>query len=128
MYVWETDSPVYGRVRREHGTWGFAVVMKCDWDGSGERTERLVKNEMGTVLLREEVRMSQSLGSVGASCGMTLNLGKFESARVDVWKTMPCSPEAAEETYRECYEFVSNKVQEVVCSIRKDVKEAIAGS
>ena len=123
MYVWETDFPVYGRVRREHGSWGIMVVMKCDWENSGTRTEKVVRNECGTILLREEVRMAKSLGSVGASCGMTINLGNYESARVDVWKTMPCESDAAEETYKDCYAFVSGKVEEVVGTIRTDVSK-----
>jgi len=124
MYVWESGAESIGRVRREHGTWGVMVTMKRDWYNDGNRFERVTVNEGGTCLLPEEVRMAPQLGSVGASCGYTINLGNYESARVDVWKTLPCKPEDADETYDECYQFVSGKVGELVVQIRNDAQQS----
>lgn len=46
--------------------------------------------------------------------GRTINLGNYESARVDVRITVPCDPEALEEAYQFASEWVSEKINAAV--------------
>lgn len=49
---------------------------------------------------------------VRVSAGTTMNLGNFESMRIDVSITLPCRVEDVDETYLRCSEFVSEKIAE----------------
>ena len=55
--------------------------------------------------------MSDQMGSVGMSCGVTINMKNFESARIDCWVTLPSKEEEMEAAYQRCYDFASNKVK-----------------
>jgi len=55
---------------------------------------------------------SSEKGSCGFSCGLTINMGNYESARCDAWLTLPCTEEDADEVHQKCLKFVSAKVQE----------------
>ena len=52
--------------------------------------------------------------SITVEGGRTLNLGNFESARVGVIMTMPCTKETLEEAYTYATEWVSAKIEEAV--------------
>lgn len=52
--------------------------------------------------------------SITVEGGRTLNLGNFESARVGVTMTMPCTKETLEEAYTYATEWVSEKIEEAV--------------
>ena len=49
---------------------------------------------------------------VGCGMGLTINMGNFESRRVDAWVTLPCTEDSADDTYDKCHAFVSKKVEE----------------
>lgn len=47
----------------------------------------------------------------------TVNLGNFESMKVDVGLTLSCDKDDLEETYEECKSFVEQKVKDNVQEI-----------
>lgn len=49
---------------------------------------------------------------VRVSAGSTINLGNFESMRIDVSVTLPCRVEDIDDTYVRASEFVSDKMAE----------------
>ena len=50
-----------------------------------------------------------AMARVGFSSGMTLNLGNYESARLEVSISMPCDVSEVEETFEFCKRFVEEK-------------------
>ena len=119
MFVFE-GVPITEKLRREVGTWGRMVTVSRR--NGRMKDEEVKKNEAGTVPAANEVREAAQTGSVGTSRGLTLNLGDYQSARIDVWVTMPTDVEAVEETYRKCVAFAEDKVAEAVTEIRSSKK------
>jgi hypothetical protein len=115
MFAWENGVIPSGRIRRESGSWGFVVMYKV-----GTKEEVLINN-CGTFPPTEEAVMPEEMGSVGCSCGTTINMGNYESARVDCWCTLPCKTTEVDDVYDKCYDFVTQKVEQ--CS-REKVEEA----
>jgi hypothetical protein len=66
------------------------------------------------------------VGSVGQSFGMTINLGNFESGRVDGWATMPVLPEgelekvlpAFSKAWETCSAWLNEKVGKEISGLR----------
>lgn len=66
------------------------------------------------------------VGSVGQSFGMTINLGNFESGRVDGWATMPVLPEGELEAmlpqfdraWKVCSDWLNEKVGPEISGLR----------
>lgn len=56
--------------------------------------------------------------TVGVKGGATLNLGNFESARVDVFFSVPCYPEEVLDAFEFAKEFVDSKLAGEVKEIR----------
>ena len=56
---------------------------------------------------------------VEVTLGMTVNLGNFESARLDVGVRMPCTPENVEATFAKAKAWCEEKVGTEVRQIRK---------
>jgi hypothetical protein len=56
--------------------------------------------------------------SVTVSGGRTLNLGNYESARIDVAITVPCDPELINAAYDWGSEWVSTKITEAVSGVK----------
>lgn len=108
MYAWDDGVVNCGKIKREIGSWGLMVTHKT---GGKTGREVIEVNECGTLPIPEEVRMSEQMGSVGMSCGITINMKNFESARVDCWVTLPCKEEDMAAGYDRCYDFASKKVQ-----------------
>lgn len=121
MYAWDNGIVFSGKVRREMISWGVVVILRT---GGKRGFERTVKNECGSFPLEEGLRMAEQLGSVGTSCGVTVNLGNFQSARVDVWMTVPCAENEAEAAYQRCHDFVSKRVQDEAEKITKENEES----
>jgi hypothetical protein len=109
MYAWDNGLVDAGRIRREMGSWGIIVTRRV---GGKNGREWLETNECGTFPLEEDVRMSSQLGSVGLSCGVTINMNNFASARIDCWCSVPCKEEELDACYQKCHTFVSKKVEE----------------
>lgn len=47
---------------------------------------------------------------IRVNAGKTLNLGNYESLRIDVSVTLPCLPEEIEQTYEQAAEFAFGKL------------------
>jgi hypothetical protein len=62
--------------------------------------------------------------TINVSSGITLNLGNYESLRVDVGITLPCKPtkKDVEDTYAKALQFVEEKLAEQVAEIRASKK------
>ena len=48
--------------------------------------------------------------SISVKAGITINLGNYESARVDVMLTMPCYPEEVDQVYEDTKDWVDSRV------------------
>lgn len=59
---------------------------------------------------------------VGAKMGMTINLGNFESARVDAWVELPCYPEEHEIAMEAAGIYCEDAVRKLVRGTRKGEK------
>lgn len=58
--------------------------------------------------------------NVGITAGMTINLGDYNSAKVQVSIHIPCKPEDIEEAYEFGRDWVEGKVTELVEQIKED--------
>lgn len=67
--------------------WFDAVVTRAGEDGS---KLILYRDNGGEILMAKEVAVD--FGRATSKLGVTLNLGNFESLRVDVGVEMPCNP------------------------------------
>ena len=63
-------------------------------------------------VLRSEFPEGVEVAHVGVSAGMTVNLGNFESLRIDCTVRLPCLPEDIDATYEVAAEFVSTKISD----------------
>jgi hypothetical protein len=107
MYICESGDQI-GRMRRELGVWACVIILR----NNKTKEEVFLKNECGAFPLPEEMRMAEKTGSVGCSCGLTINMGNFESVRVDSWLTLPCTEETVEDVYGRCRAFVATKIEQ----------------
>lgn len=55
---------------------------------------------------------------VGCAYGLTINLGNFESARVDVSVSMPCYVEELDAAYTQAKKWVEDRLQAEVETVR----------
>ena len=56
---------------------------------------------------------------VNAKYGLTMNLGNYESARVDCGVTLPCYVEEIPEAFEEAWEIAKREIQEQAKGIKK---------
>ncbi len=61
--------------------------------------------------------------SISVKAGVTINLGNYESGRVDVMLTMPCYPEEVDQIYNEVKEWVDSRITHERRTIEEAVKE-----
>jgi len=66
-------------------------------------------------------------GLVGSSCGLTVILGGFQSARIDCWLALPSDTRRFRDVHKRCESFVYGKVRDEVLKIYKR-NEEIKGS
>jgi hypothetical protein len=59
--------------------------------------------------------------SISVKAGVTINLGNYESGRVDVMLTMPCYPEEVDQTYEDVKLWVDSRVEKE----RREIEAAI---
>lgn len=59
--------------------------------------------------------------SISVKAGVTINLGNYESGRVDVMLTMPCYPEEVDDIYEDVKKWVDARVEHE----RKEIEKAI---
>lgn len=84
-------------------------VEKLAKNGVVEDTEEIVLGEM---VVSDDVPMA----NVGVKLGKTMNLGDFESLRVDVSLFMPSETDkkSLNKTFKKCLTWCDNKMDEVV--------------
>jgi hypothetical protein len=84
--------------------------------------ENVSEEEMATVRFAPGVEPA----FIRVNAGKTLNLGNYESLRIDVSVTLPCLPENIEETYEQAAEFAFTKMldEEATWMGTKNVKTA----
>lgn len=59
--------------------------------------------------------------SISVKAGITINLGNYESGRVDVMLTMPCYPEEIDEVYEDVKNWVDSRVEHVKNEIETSI-------
>jgi len=126
VYVIEGCPVNFRRMRRENGTWGVTVTLK--YSVNRKRREKLLTNESGTFPVNEEIRMAEAVGSVGCSRGLTINCEDYNSARIDVWVTLPTKPEDASDTYEKCVAFVESRVEAEAGKVRDQIAKLKGGA
>lgn len=89
------------------------VIQRQYFEGKNPLTEPEVKNETMEVrrFLTEPARVSVMMG-------MTLNLGNYESARIDVSVALPCYREEVDAAYVQAHEWVNSRLQKEVEDVR----------
>lgn len=71
------------------------------------------------IMAKDDVQKIKNPAQVGASMGLTLNMGNYESARVDAWLQMPCDPAKIDDAYSDVTGWVEKKVGEQRDAIRQ---------
>jgi len=101
-------------------------------DGAVEiQTRDAIAEVRKTVFGKEEVSSERirirpfisNPASISVKAGVTINLGNYESGRVDVMLTMPCYPEEVDATYNEVKEWVDSRVDHE----RRTIESAVKG-
>jgi len=105
-----------GKLPRDQGQWGLTVVVTES--NYGEKTERTIKDEKGEIEMGKDVRESANTAVVGTSRGMTLNMGNFCSARIDVWASIPTDPNAMDEAYDVVKGFCEEKIEQGINEVK----------
>jgi len=107
---------------RENGCWSVCATVTRWENGSKVESELIVEN--GTLPVLKEIKMSEQFGQVGVSRGLTLNLGNFQSARIDAWASLPTATSDADldASYNRCELFVNSKVEEAAEKVRAEMK------
>ena len=57
--------------------------------------------------------------------GRTINLGNYESAKIDVSVDMPCYVEECQRVYREVMDFVQERLTEEVAKVNNSVEQTV---
>lgn len=61
--------------------------------------------------------------TVGIKAGCTINLGNFNSGRVDVSLFYPCQPDKVNETYESVKEWIDERLSQEYSELRNSVRE-----
>ena len=70
----------------------------------------------------ERIRVRPFVGhpaTVSVKAGFTKNLGNYESARVDVFLSMPCYPEEVDGIYEQVKDWVDARIEHLYSQIEK---------
>lgn len=110
--------------------------MSLLYSGTGQRKNCVWRSEVSGgkptkawssegVLFQKEGLMAKGNGvaSVGVNFGVTLKTGDYEFARIDISYIGPCDPTARDDAYKDAKDFVSNKVNDEIKSIRESLKK-----
>jgi hypothetical protein len=93
------------------------TTTKVTSKGAGVKEEKLMSS-VDEQLSKGLVVATKELHKVEVGGGMTINLGNYESARIDVRLTVPCTKEELTEAYDWASDWVSERIQKAV----KDAK------
>lgn len=61
---------------------------------------------------RREFEQGEEPAFVQVGAGLTINMGNFESLRIDCQVRLPCRPDELDETYDQAANFVADKIAE----------------
>lgn len=108
---WDPETP---SDNAQKGTPVMAGVSHLIKEGKKEGPETVKNEEVARVVVPSPHAV------VGFDAGLTLKLGNFEMARVDVRISYPCAPtqEAVEQTFEFCKTWVAKRLQTEVEEIR----------
>lgn len=109
----ETSSDV---LKKYTGKEAIGTVSKTFNDGS-------VVDE--TEVVKEAVLMDQPPANVGVSCGVTRNIGNYESLKFQVTINIPCVADAQdiEDTYEQAKNWVDGKIDEINAEVNSSLGE-----
>lgn len=113
----EIDALPHGRTNgigmiettRYKNDYGKRVVLSC------KRKELIVK-------FPDQKPIVGSAAVVGTTRGLTLNIGDYEFARIDVTLNVPCNPDEVDTTYENVEAWVDAKIETQRKSIRQATK------
>ena len=91
-----------------------AIVTVVDRSGTTH-----IKNELLDKLPVDVPLDERVLARIGTSRGVTLNMGNYESVRVDVWATVPCHAGDIGTAYEAVSEWCENRVRDEVSKVKK---------
>lgn len=96
--------------KRTNGIGEIKTTAKLKQTGTRKRKEVVLYEEH--VMLKSLQKIEGAPANVGTTRGLTMNLGDFESCRIDVWLNVPCTadPEVIEETFKNAEEWVNEKI------------------
>ena len=99
-----------------------AVTGKKSVMSSAYGEERVQEEQAGTIMFPPGVEPA----FVRVNAGKTLNLGNYESLRIDVSISLPCLPEDINATYEQAADFAFSKLmdEEATWMGTKNVKPA----
>jgi hypothetical protein len=94
------------------------------------RKQYFIKNVASSdeVATEETIQVHRFLtepAKVNFALGLTLNLGNFESARIDIGIVAPCYKEESEAAYVFAKEWVEKKLSSEVQEVRSNTKRSI---
>lgn len=92
-----------------------AVVSRQFFEGKSPTAPEDTKNEVIEIL-----RFLTEPAKVSVSMGLTLNLGNYESARIDVALVVPCYREEVDAAYKYANKWVEDRLGTEVQNIRKN--------
>jgi hypothetical protein len=101
-------------MNKQHTKQGYTMTTGKSWVQVGDKAEqKTIPNEQ-----------ISTPATITVSSGITLNLGNYESLRVDVGISLPCKPtkKDVEETYTKALQFVEEKLAEQVAEIKSNKK------
>lgn len=65
----------------------------------------------------------EPLATIGVKAGCTINLGDFNSGRVDVSLFYPCQPDKVNEVYESSKQWVDDRLSQEYNELRNSVKD-----
>lgn len=95
----------------------YYVQVSKKWMG---KEEVQTKAEEGMIAFH---KFATEPAKANASFGLTLSLGKYEFARLDVGVSIPCYREQLEETVEFAKDFVAEKVNKEKDEIKESLKQ-----
>lgn len=116
-----------GTVRQN---WSLTVEVEWKEDVRDHRSEYVRLDSRCVTLAEESMFLSEKTKSptqVSLKLGMTMNMGNFESARVDVGITVPCDHEKHEECYDWSKDFVEERIKTELQKLRGAIESKKSG-
>ena len=76
----------------------------------GTKAHTLQETEKEEILLTERFEPGEEPAHVRFGAGVTINMGDFNSLRLDCAVTLPCRPEEIEQAFIKASDFVAEKI------------------